>query len=243
MITDERWMQAQKAETDYWAHVSQNQWHVLYELTEHYQAIVPILKRFLQGRSNLRAIEVGVGGLGIGFLAVYAHSYCKQIVGIEPLPVQNIALDDKDLERYTRSLQSRVEIRRQKAKHLPFENETFDLACCINVLDHTHDPYMILGEVNRVLNGGGVLVLSVHTRSWLVRLKWRIQKALKVESEQAGAHPYTFGWGHLNARINESWRVLWQNKPSAFGRFVGLASFSIWVLEKKQSLIIIVSAV
>jgi SAM-dependent methyltransferase len=215
-ITESRWLEAQKAEAAYWADAGHSSRHILYELTEHCQEIVPNLLRVLEGKSGLKAIEIGVGALGIGFLAVYAKPHCSEIVGIEPLPVQCIELYDKDLKNYAKALQSRVKMFRERGEKLPFDTGDFDLACCINVLDHTNRPCSILDEILRVTKRKGVFVLAVHTRSLLVRFKWRIQKIMRMESLQTIALPHTFSWNKLNKQLQESWTIRRQNRPSVF---------------------------
>lgn len=45
--------------------------------------------------------------------------------------------------------------------HLPFRDETFDLALCLEVLEHLPEPLVALKELNRVLRSGGRLYFSV----------------------------------------------------------------------------------
>lgn len=50
------------------------------------------------------------------------------------------------------------------AEQLPCVNNYFDLITCVNVLDHTIDPNIIVNEVKRVLKPNGLFFLSVDTR-------------------------------------------------------------------------------
>lgn len=233
VITEERWKLAQQGEAAYWAGSGRNRGQVLYELAEHCGFILPRLKPILAGKHDLHAVEIGVGGLGIGFLAAQANEHCSRIAGVEPLPVEPIELEDKALHAYARELQSRVEVVRAKGEALPFGDESFDLACCINVLDHTHDPYDVLAEVRRVTRRTGLFILAVHTRSTLVRLKWRITSALGMESEQQAKHPHTFSWSKLNRRLKKcGWKVVSQSRHSFLRRLFGFATLSVWILAK-----------
>jgi SAM-dependent methyltransferase len=47
-----------------------------------------------------------------------------------------------------------------KGESLPFEPSSYDLAVCINVLDHVQDAPRCLEEMHRVLRPGGYLVLG-----------------------------------------------------------------------------------
>jgi SAM-dependent methyltransferase len=46
-------------------------------------------------------------------------------------------------------------------QHLPFEDESFDLVLCNQVLEHVFNPKTFLNELNRVLALGGRIILTV----------------------------------------------------------------------------------
>lgn len=56
---------------------------------------------------------------------------------------------------------------RASVAKLPFEDQSFDLALCLDVLEHLHDDRAALEELKRVVRPGGLLVLSVPSFSWL----------------------------------------------------------------------------
>ncbi len=47
------------------------------------------------------------------------------------------------------------------AHTLPFESDSFDCILAIEVFEHLENPYEFVGEANRVLTKGGVIVVSV----------------------------------------------------------------------------------
>jgi SAM-dependent methyltransferase len=51
---------------------------------------------------------------------------------------------------------------------LPFDDESFDLVTCLDVIEHTDDDVVALRELRRVTRRGGHLVVSVpaHPRLW-----------------------------------------------------------------------------
>jgi ubiquinone biosynthesis O-methyltransferase len=64
------------------------------------------------------------------------------------------------------------------AQELPFEDGSFDVVVCSEVIEHVDHPGNVLSEINRVLVPGGVLVLSTpNTKSYYVKL-WQVLKLL-----------------------------------------------------------------
>lgn len=58
------------------------------------------------------------------------------------------------------------------ASHLPYPNETFDSAVCLEVLEHLFQPQIAAEEIYRVLKPGGVLVATVPNAAyWRRRLE------------------------------------------------------------------------
>ena len=49
-------------------------------------------------------------------------------------------------------------------EHLPFADTTFDLAIAWDVVEHVHDPNLLLAELARVLKPGGRVLLTVINR-------------------------------------------------------------------------------
>lgn len=48
---------------------------------------------------------------------------------------------------------------------LPFDDETFDIAVCIEVLEHIKDDNKVLKEIARVLKDGGLLLMTTPSKS------------------------------------------------------------------------------
>lgn len=59
-----------------------------------------------------------------------------------------------------------INVKRGEAEHLPFENNTFDVVCVLDVLEHVDDAISIK-EVVRVLNNNGYIIVTVPAFSWL----------------------------------------------------------------------------
>jgi ubiquinone/menaquinone biosynthesis C-methylase UbiE len=69
------------------------------------------------------------------------------------------------------------------AQVLPFEDESFDVALCLEVIEHTVSPGRALKEINRVLKPDGILVLGTpNASSYYVRLYYALKSLLPMRS-------------------------------------------------------------
>lgn len=59
-----------------------------------------------------------------------------------------------------------MNVKQGEAEHLPFQKGTFDVVCVLDVLEHVDDSVSI-GEVGRVLNNDGYIIITVPAFGWL----------------------------------------------------------------------------
>lgn len=100
-------------------------------------------------RDNARVLEVGCGAHGLIF-----YFGCKDGVGVDPLA-------DHYAELFPR-WQGRAGTIAAPGENLPFEDGSFDIVLCDNVVDHAENPRRILEEIARVLAPGGLLYFEVN---------------------------------------------------------------------------------
>lgn len=113
----------------------------------HYLVLSPLagqlqseIARLLGDRTDARILDIGCGGKPyLPFAAPYASSYCG--IDSAPGPMVDIVV---------------------AAEELPFEDESFDLVLCTQVLEHVQDPKATLTEIRRVLAPGGAALVSTH---------------------------------------------------------------------------------
>ena len=106
------------------------------------RALLPLIERYARGR---------VLDLGSGY-GTYRP----------PLQVRSSLYVGLDIEHKSRSLDLIADGRR-----LPFAVNTFDTVFSSQVLEHTPEPWCLLGEVQRVLAPGGALILSAPHLSYV----------------------------------------------------------------------------
>jgi SAM-dependent methyltransferase len=66
-----------------------------------------------------------------------------------------------------------VDVAPRQATELAFEDESFDAALLIGVLDQLEDVGRAAAELRRVLRPGGVLLVNAANRSYLAGRRWR----------------------------------------------------------------------
>ena len=112
------------------------------------------LERFQPIAPDTRVLEVGSGSEGLIFFFG-----AEQAIGIDPLA-----------DEYASMLpwHRRAQTLTAAGESLPFEDASFDIVLCDNVVDHAEDPRRIVAEIARVLAPGGLLYFTVnfHSRFW-----------------------------------------------------------------------------
>lgn len=224
---------AQRVELESWTKHSCDVTRILHELSEHSGASRP-LRRLTGERRFSKALKVGVGCFGLGFLAVHFFDRIDQMVGLDPLPRVELQPNDTALRNYLQAIRARMTYVVGQGERLPFDSAVYDLVASINVVDHAQAPDMILSEMNRVLKPGGHLVFGVNTLSTLGELKWRLGRWFEPKRFLYVAHPHTFQWRHADAMVRQAVRgkVLWCNKPHPVTIVAGHGRMSFWILKK-----------
>jgi 2-polyprenyl-6-hydroxyphenyl methylase/3-demethylubiquinone-9 3-methyltransferase len=59
-----------------------------------------------------------------------------------------------------------INYRVASGEHLPFDNNTFDLVYCCDVLEHVRDADAVVAESARVLKAGGMYLYDTINRTW-----------------------------------------------------------------------------
>lgn len=98
-----------------------------------------------------RILDIG-SGMGDFILACYNHEAIP--CGIEPNH------EHVDFAKsWFKDNKAEIDLRIAKGEELPFKEDTFDIASCINVLEHVSNPDAVVREIVRVLKPGGIFFL------------------------------------------------------------------------------------
>ena len=189
------------------------------------------VKPWLKEVNSSRALEVGIGAMGIGCLSPFlGHEI--ELTAIDPLPLMEMEIHDPALRAYAHNLRQRFEFICCPGESLPFPDERFGIVACDNVLDHCQDPMKVLREMSRVLARQGILLLTLNTFSLLGRLRFEMNRRYRPNSNHT-LHPHSYTHRHIEDALRTlSWQILDREAPKRRQSLTGGSFFSIWVLRK-----------
>lgn len=114
--------------------------------------------------ASARVLDIGCGA---GFLANDLARQGMTVTGFDASP------ESLEIARRHDST-AQVTYQHGDANHLPFADESFDVACALDFLEHVEDPAHIVAEAARVLKPGGLFVFHTFDRNfiaWLFGIK------------------------------------------------------------------------
>jgi ubiquinone/menaquinone biosynthesis C-methylase UbiE len=98
-------------------------------------------------------LEVGTGlGVLSGMLTKHVAHYSGVEIDAQACQQARLRVDDPEL------------IKQADAQDLPFEDSSFDVVVCLEVLEHLRDYRRALSEIRRVLKPSGKLIASIPYR-------------------------------------------------------------------------------
>lgn len=123
---------------------------------ERHKALIDALVRETGMNKDSRVLEIGVG---TGRIGMSVAEYVKRLFGID-LSTEMMGV----LRRKLAGTNLRIELARADAGHLPFAENTFDVAYAVHVYHLVHGWQNAMLDARRVLRPEGYLVVSFHKR-------------------------------------------------------------------------------
>lgn len=137
-------------------------------MLSHFSRYVETLRVVPKTSSRLKVLDIGIASRHLAILVKKLFNY--QVFGIDKeRPETNHwkkRFDREGIEFRLCDLEK---------NRIPFEDAYFDIVLFCEVLEHLSNPRITLKEINRVLKGGGTLVLTTPNRASLgTRLGFRM---------------------------------------------------------------------
>lgn len=144
----------------------QNWWNWYKNTEKRVQLYVKQLQEYIPKVSGLKILDLGCGAGGV---CVSFANRNNQVVGLDldEKLINLTKINVKDSEENFPPNGGVSEIR-ASGINLPFEDGTFDLVVCNDVIEHLDKQKELISEIYRVLKEGGYLYLTTPNKRYLV---------------------------------------------------------------------------
>ena len=124
---------------------------------------------------GLSVLDVGCGG------GILAEEFAKRGANVTGIDLSERALQTARDHAATNTLRICYEL--GKAEDLPVGNGQFDAVVCADCLEHVDDLEQVIGQIARVLKGGGTFCYDTFNRNLLSRvlIAWLLDRRLRRE--------------------------------------------------------------
>ena len=107
---------------------------------------------------GLKALDVGCGG---GFTCEFMAKRGVIVSGIDPV-INSIQV----AQEHASKSGIKIDYRQGFAENLPFDDNSFDIVTCVDVLEHVADLNKVISEINRVLKPNGLFLFDTINRNF-----------------------------------------------------------------------------
>jgi 2-polyprenyl-6-hydroxyphenyl methylase / 3-demethylubiquinone-9 3-methyltransferase len=109
------------------------------------------------GSTDLSILDVGCGG---GFLSNYLSLKFANVSGLDASESSLAVAKSQDYSKKVNYLTG-------DAYHLPFADQSQDIVCAMDFLEHVDNPQRVIDECARVLKPGGLFFFHTFNRNWI----------------------------------------------------------------------------
>lgn len=138
--------------------------------------------------SNFKILEVGCGP-GYFLRCVEKWFPKSEIYGIDI---------DKSLLEFAATHAKRTKLITHDGQSLPFPDNTFDIVCSLQVVEHLERPESFFAEANRVLKANGFLIITTPNPEG-------------IPAKVLGNKWHGYRYDHISLKTPEEWRKIIRN--------------------------------
>ncbi|MEM1242631.1 MAG: bifunctional 2-polyprenyl-6-hydroxyphenol methylase/3-demethylubiquinol 3-O-methyltransferase UbiG [Cyanobacteria bacterium P01_H01_bin.26] len=122
---------------------------------------------------GLKVLDVGCGG---GYTCEFLAQRGAMVTGIDPS-----AACIEAAKRHAETMGLSIDYQVGAGESLPFRDGCFDVAICVDVLEHVHSPAATVTAISRVLRPGGLFCFDTINRTWQSRwlMIWLLEDLLR----------------------------------------------------------------
>ena len=129
-----------------------------------------VLIQLNMNSEEINALEIGCGG---GILSEEIARMGFNTTGIDPSEKSlNIAI------KHASDNNLNIKYEKGTGEKLQFQNSTFDVVFCCDVLEHVRDLPEVISEISRVLKKGGIFIYDTFNRTYFSKIS-----AIKILQE------------------------------------------------------------
>lgn len=161
-----------KVNNDYYNHLG-NDWYEadndpIAVLRVEQQAKNPWVYQVIKKHFDTNDLKIADIGCGAGFLTNFLAQNFSELHGLDA--------SDSTLEvARQKDITGKVNYVSGDAYHLPYADQSMDVVCAMDFLEHVEDPQRVITECARILKPGGLFLYHTFNRnflSWLIVIKF-----------------------------------------------------------------------
>ncbi len=118
--------------------------------------------QFIASWNGIKVLDVGCGG---GFTCEFMAKKGAAVSGID---LSEVSIDTA--KKHAEESNLTIDYKNGTAENLPFEDDSFDVVNCVDVLEHVEDVSVIIAEIKRVLKPGGTFLFDTINKTFKSKL-------------------------------------------------------------------------
>ena len=155
----------QRNDLEFYDRIAEQWWNQTAKIYALYHLNLPrfqYFQRYITNWQGLKVLDVGCGG---GFTCEFLAARGAIVSGIDQ--AQKCIVKARE---HAAQHSLRIDYQQARAENLPYEDNSFDAAICVDVLEHVSDLQQTISEIYRILKPGGFFGFDTINRTFQSKL-------------------------------------------------------------------------